>query len=133
MIDVQEPLPVCFFFLVFDFTLVTMASMRTAIYPGSFDPFTNGHLDIVERASRLFDRVVVAVATSEAKNPLFSIDERVALVRRTIRRMKNVEVDDFDGLLVDYVTKRSAQAVVRPSTIAHPTVDIAWVGTRTTR
>lgn len=90
-----------------------MASMRTAIYPGSFDPFTNGHLDIVERASRLFDRVVVAVAKSEAKNPLFSIDERVALVRRTIRRMKNVEVDDFDGLLVDYVTKRSAQAVVR--------------------
>ncbi len=87
--------------------------MRTAIYPGSFDPFTNGHLDIVERASRLFDRVVVAVASSEAKHPLFSINERVALVKETVRSLKNVEADSFDCLLVDYVSKQSAQAVVR--------------------
>ncbi|NOS69537.1 MAG: pantetheine-phosphate adenylyltransferase [Verrucomicrobia bacterium] len=87
--------------------------MRTAIYPGSFDPFTNGHLDIVERASRLFDRVVVAVASSEAKHPLFSISERVALVKETVRGLKNVEADSFDCLLVDYVRKQSAQAVVR--------------------
>ncbi len=87
--------------------------MRTAIYPGSFDPFTNGHLDIVERASRLFDRVVVAVASSEAKHPLFSISERVALVKETVRGLKNVEADAFDCLLVDYVRKQSAQAVVR--------------------
>ncbi len=87
--------------------------MRTAIYPGSFDPFTNGHLDIVERASRLFDRVVVAVASSEAKHPLFSISERVALVKETVRSLKNVEADSFDCLLVDYVSEQSAQAVVR--------------------
>ena len=87
--------------------------MRIAIYPGSFDPFTNGHLDIVERASRLFDRVVVAVASSEAKHPLFSISERVALVKETVRGLKNVEADSFDCLLVDYVSKQSAQAVVR--------------------
>jgi pantetheine-phosphate adenylyltransferase len=90
-----------------------MLFMRTAIYPGSFDPFTNGHLDIVQRASHLFDRVVVAVAKSEAKHPLFSINDRVALVQETVCDMKNVEVDAFDGLLVEYVTKQSAQAVVR--------------------
>ena len=87
--------------------------MRTAIYPGSFDPFTNGHLDLVQRASRLFDRVIVAVAKSDGKHPLFQLEERKALIEQGIRSMPNVEVDTFDGLLVDYVQKRSAQAVLR--------------------
>lgn len=87
--------------------------MRTAIYPGSFDPFTNGHLDVVQRASRLFDRVIVAVAISEGKNPLFTLDERTAMVKESIRPISNVEADAFDGLLVDYVRKQSAQAVLR--------------------
>jgi pantetheine-phosphate adenylyltransferase len=87
--------------------------MRTAIYPGSFDPFTNGHLDVVQRAARLFDRVIVAVAVNAGKNPLFSADERRAMVRKSIAQIPNVEADTFDGLLVEYVRKHSAQAVLR--------------------
>lgn len=87
--------------------------MRTAIYPGSFDPFTNGHLDVVQRAARLFDRVIVAVAVNAGKNPLFSADERRAMVRKSIAQIPNVEADAFDGLLVEYVRKHSAQAVLR--------------------
>ncbi len=87
--------------------------MRTAIYPGSFDPFTNGHLDVVQRAARLFDRVIVAVAKSDSKQPLFTSVERLALVQESIRGMPNVEADTFDGLLVEYVQRRSAQAVLR--------------------
>jgi pantetheine-phosphate adenylyltransferase len=87
--------------------------MRTAIYPGSFDPLTNGHLDVIERAVKLFDRVVVAVAKNESKNPLFSLEERVELVRQTIKHIPNAEVDSFDRLLVDYVNQRNAQAIVR--------------------
>ena len=87
--------------------------MRTAIYPGSFDPFTNGHLDIVQRAARLFDRVIVAVARSDSKHPLFTSEKRLALVQESIRGMPNVEADTFNGLLVDYVQRRSAQAVLR--------------------
>lgn len=87
--------------------------MRTAIYPGSFDPLTNGHLDVIERAVKLFDHVIVAVAKNESKQPLFSLEERVDLVRRCIKHISNVEVDSFDGLLVDYAKQRSAQAIVR--------------------
>ena len=87
--------------------------MRTAIYPGSFDPLTNGHLDVIERAVKLFDRVVVAVAKNEDKQPLFSLDERVGLVREAIKHIPNAEVDSFDRLLVDYVNQRNAQAIVR--------------------
>ena len=87
--------------------------MRTAIYPGSFDPMTNGHLDVVERAVKLFDRVIVAVARNEGKQPLFTLDERLDLVRRSIQHTRNVEADSFDCLLVDYVEQRSAQAIVR--------------------
>src|SRR5687767_7342811 len=87
--------------------------MRTAIYPGSFDPLTNGHLDLIQRATKLFDHVVVAVARSDAKNPLFTLSERVALVEEAVRKMPNVSLDSFDGLLVDYVQKRGGQAVIR--------------------
>ncbi|MBK7997645.1 MAG: pantetheine-phosphate adenylyltransferase [Verrucomicrobia bacterium] len=87
--------------------------MRTVIYPGSFDPFTNGHLDIVHRAAKLFDHVIVAVAKNEGKGPLFSLDERLALVRDSIKGQANVTADTFDGLLVDYVEQRGGQAVIR--------------------
>src|SRR5215467_12476254 len=87
--------------------------MRTAIYPGSFDPLTNGHLDVIERAVKLFDHVVVAVAKNESKNPLFSLEERVELVRSSIQHLPNAEADSFDGLLVDYASHRNAQAIVR--------------------
>src|ERR671931_2381451 len=87
--------------------------MRTAIYPGSFDPLTNGHLDVIERAAKLFDRVIVAIAINESKNPLFSLTERRELVSRAIQRLPNVEADTFTGLLVDYVEQRSGQAIIR--------------------
>src|SRR5215212_1704073 len=87
--------------------------MRTAIYPGSFDPLTNGHLDVVQRATKLFDRVIVAVAKSDSKQPMFSLEERVAMVERGIAHLPNVEADAFEGLLVEYVERRGAQAVVR--------------------
>jgi pantetheine-phosphate adenylyltransferase len=87
--------------------------MRTAIYPGSFDPLTNGHLDVVQRAAKLFDRVVVAVAKNEGKNPLFTLNERVTLVKKSIAHLPNVEADSFDSLLVEYVVGRKAQAIVR--------------------
>jgi pantetheine-phosphate adenylyltransferase len=87
--------------------------MRTAIYPGSFDPLTNGHLDVVQRAAKLFDRVLVAVAKNEGKHPLFTLDERLALVKTSIAHLPNVEADSFDSLLVEYVVSRKAQAIVR--------------------
>jgi pantetheine-phosphate adenylyltransferase len=87
--------------------------MRTVIYPGSFDPLTNGHLDVVQRAAKLFDRVVIAVASSESKHPLFTLEERLALVKVAVQNLPNVEADTFDGLLVNYVEQRGAQAVVR--------------------
>ena len=87
--------------------------MRTVIYPGSFDPLTNGHLDVIQRAVKLFDKVIVAVAQNDSKNPLFDIHERVELVKRAICHLPQVEADSFDGLLVDYVESRSGQAVVR--------------------
>jgi pantetheine-phosphate adenylyltransferase len=87
--------------------------MRTAIYPGSFDPLTNGHLDVIERAVKLFDRVIVAVAKNESKHPLFTQEERLGFVRRAVRHLANVETDTFDCLLVDYAEKRKAQAIVR--------------------
>jgi pantetheine-phosphate adenylyltransferase len=87
--------------------------MRTAIYPGSFDPLTNGHLDVVQRAAKLFDRVVVAVARNEDKHPLFTLDERLALVKQAVRHLPAIEADAFDGLLIEYVLRRKAQAIVR--------------------
>jgi len=87
--------------------------MRTVIYPGSFDPLTNGHLDVIQRAAKLFDRVVVAIARNESKNPLFSLAERRNLVSRCVARLDNVETDTFTGLLVHYVEQRSGQAIIR--------------------
>lgn len=87
--------------------------MRTVIYPGTFDPLTNGHLDIIQRAAKLFDRVIVAVAVNEGKQPLFSATERRDLVQGSIASIPNAEVDDFGGLLVDYVEKRAGHAIIR--------------------
>ena len=86
---------------------------RIAVYPGSFDPITNGHLDVIERATRLFDQVIVAIATNDNKRPMFTLKERVRMVKRAIKGQKNICVDDFDGLLVDYVIRLKACAVVR--------------------
>jgi pantetheine-phosphate adenylyltransferase len=87
--------------------------MKTAVYPGSFDPITLGHLDVVRRAARLFDKVVVAVAKREEKHPLFTWTERVKLVRQATAGLKGVEVRAFDTLLVDLVHETGATAVVR--------------------
>lgn len=87
--------------------------MRTVIYPGSFDPLTNGHLDVIQRATKLFDRVIVAVALNDSKNPLFTLTERLDLVKGCVEHLPNVEADSFDGLLVNYAEKRSAQAIIR--------------------
>lgn len=86
---------------------------RIAICPGSFDPITNGHEDIIRRASLLFDRVIVVVASNAVKHPVFSVDERVALIQTVCEKIPNVEVDKFDGLLVDYVRQKSACAIVK--------------------
>ena len=88
-------------------------SGRLALYPGSFDPLTNGHVDIILRGAQLFDRILVAVLVNEEKKPLFSAEERVSLVREVFREYPNVEVDTFDGLLVDYARRRRATAIVR--------------------
>ncbi len=87
--------------------------MRTVIYPGSFDPLTNGHLDVIQRAAKLFDRVIVAIAENESKSPLFTLTERRELVVQAVERLSNVEADTFTGLLVEYVEQRSGQAIVR--------------------
>lgn len=87
--------------------------MRTVVYPGTFDPITNGHIDLVERACRLFDQVVIGVADSPRKNPLFSLAERVSLAQETLSHLDNVEVCGFDALLVDFVREQNAQAVLR--------------------
>ncbi len=87
--------------------------MRTVIYPGSFDPLTNGHLDLIQRAAKLFDLVIVAVALNEGKQPLFTAAERLEMVTRSIGHLPNVKTDTFNGLLVDYVEKNSGQAVIR--------------------
>jgi pantetheine-phosphate adenylyltransferase len=88
-------------------------SGRLAVYPGSFDPLTNGHVDIISRGARLFDRIVVAILVNAEKAPLFSMAERLEIAREVFRDLPNVEVDTFDGLLVDYVARRGAHVIVR--------------------
>jgi pantetheine-phosphate adenylyltransferase len=87
--------------------------MRRAIYPGSFDPVTNGHFDVVERARKLFDEVIVAVANNDEKQALFSLDQRLDLLRQTIGKIDNIRVAQFEGLLVDFARAEKAHAVIR--------------------
>ncbi|HYQ86934.1 MAG TPA: pantetheine-phosphate adenylyltransferase [Bacteroidota bacterium] len=87
--------------------------MRIAIYPGTFDPITNGHVDIIDRSREIFDRVIVAVAGSSSKRTLFSSAERIAMIREIVKKHKNVTVDRFDGLLVRYARSKKASAIVR--------------------
>jgi len=87
--------------------------MRIAIYPGSFDPLTNGHLDVIQRAAKLFDRVIVAVAVNESKNPLFTLAERLKMVETAVTHLPHVKADAFGGLLVEYVARKKARAIVR--------------------
>ena len=84
-----------------------------AVYPGSFDPLTNGHVDIIARGARLFDRIVVAIAVNAEKAPLFTMEERVEIARAVFEDHPTVEIDTFDGLLVDYVAHRRADVIVR--------------------
>jgi pantetheine-phosphate adenylyltransferase len=84
-----------------------------AVYPGSFDPLTNGHVDIIQRGSRLFDRIVVGVLCNLEKSPLFTFPERVEIARTVFREWSNVEVDTFDGLLVEYARSKRASVIVR--------------------
>jgi pantetheine-phosphate adenylyltransferase len=87
--------------------------MRRAIYPGSFDPVTNGHLDVVDRARKLFDQVIVAVAHNDEKQPLFSLEERLDLLKQTVGKIDNVQIAQFDGLLVKFAVEQNASAVIR--------------------
>jgi pantetheine-phosphate adenylyltransferase len=87
--------------------------MRLAVYPGSFDPVTRGHLDLIERACGLFDRVIVAVSNNAAKKHLFSLEERMRMIEESLRRSPQVEVDTFSGLLVDYLKSRKAHIILR--------------------
>lgn len=87
--------------------------MRHCIYPGTFDPITYGHLDVLGRASKLFDKVTVAIASNAGKNPLFSAEERLAMVKETITNLPNVSVTIFDGLLVEFAAAQKAQAIIR--------------------
>jgi len=86
---------------------------RLAVYPGSFDPLTNGHVDIIERGARIFDAIVVAVLGNVDKTPLFSVEERVAIIKSVFKDAPNVQVDTFDGLLVDYAQSKHASILVR--------------------
>jgi pantetheine-phosphate adenylyltransferase len=90
-----------------------MNAETLALYPGSFDPLTNGHVDIIQRGSRLFDRIVVAILLNVDKSPLFTVAERVAIAREVFAGNPNVEVDTFEGLLVDYARSRRAGVIVR--------------------
>lgn len=87
--------------------------MRVAVYPGSFDPVTNGHLDIIARAAKIFDRVIVAIFINKSKVPLFTINERKRMLENCLEGMENVTVDSFEGLLVDYMKNMNAQVIVR--------------------
>jgi len=86
---------------------------RIALYPGTFDPVTRGHMDIIERASKIYDEVVVGVAHSLGKRPLFSVKERMAMLKKAVSYIKNVRVEDFDGLVVDHARKKKIRVIIR--------------------
>ena len=87
--------------------------MRVAIYPGSFDPVTNGHLDIIKRASGLFDKIIVSVLNNSAKTPLFSVEERVKMLKEVTKDIPNVEVDSFSGLTSEYAKSKNVKVLIR--------------------
>lgn len=89
------------------------ALMRIGVYPGSFDPVTNGHMDVIRRSSKIFDKVIVAVVKNYSKKPLFTVKEREELIKSNIKELSNVEVDSFEGLLIDYVHKKQAQVIIK--------------------
>ncbi len=93
--------------------MMTALTPKIALYPGTFDPITNGHVDLVQRALKLFDKVVIAIAFAHHKKPLFSFDERVALVEEIFKDSDNVSVVGFEGLLVDFAKQQNAHAVIR--------------------
>ena len=95
------------------YSLIRKGHMRTVVYPGTFDPITNGHVDLVERASHLFDHLIVAIAASRNKHPLFSLDERVALARESLAHCHRIEVRGFNCLLADFVKQTGAQGLIR--------------------
>ena len=92
--------------------MVTTRGGALAIYPGSFDPITNGHLDLIDRAARLFERLIVAILGNESKEPVFSVEERIEMLREVVTGYPNVEVDSFHGLLVDYAAARGAAVII---------------------
>ncbi|MCX7921262.1 MAG: pantetheine-phosphate adenylyltransferase [Clostridia bacterium] len=87
--------------------------MRICVYPGSFDPITNGHLDIIDRASKISDKLIVAVLVNSSKNPLFTLEERVRLLKCTLKDKPNVEIGSFSGLLVDFMKEKNATAIIK--------------------
>jgi pantetheine-phosphate adenylyltransferase len=93
--------------------MTTAAQKRIAIYPGSFDPLTNGHVDIIERGARIFDSIVVAILANVEKTPLFSENERIAIIRDVFKNNPHVQVETFNGLLVDYAQRKNAHVIVR--------------------
>jgi pantetheine-phosphate adenylyltransferase len=93
--------------------LPTKPSNVIAIYPGSFDPITNGHLDLIQRGSRMFDKLIVSILRNDAKQPLFSVEERMEMLREVVHVYPNVEVDSFDGLLVDHAAEHGATVLLR--------------------
>lgn len=90
-----------------------MPEQKIAMYPGTFDPITLGHIDIIQRSSKLFDRVIVTLAKNTKKEPLFSIEERIEMITDAVRDMQNVEVEEFDGLLINFARKRNVSVIVR--------------------
>lgn len=87
--------------------------MRTAVYPGSFDPVTKGHIDVIERSLKLFDRIIVAVGDNPGKRPLFSTKERLEMLKESTKHLKNLEIGSFSGLLLDYVKSQKAKVIIR--------------------
>ena len=87
--------------------------MKTAVYPGSFDPVTNGHIDVIERASKIFDNLIITVGDNPGKEPLFSREERVEMIREATKDIKNVIVEAFEGLLLDYLKKKGSKIIIR--------------------
>ena len=86
---------------------------KTAIYPGTFDPITNGHLSILTRALKIFDKLTIAILNNPQKAPLFSLDERISLIKQVLKNKPNIEIDSFDGLLVDYVVQKGSNVIIR--------------------